>query len=120
MALIHPLSAPAAPACLELFSLPETQTAVVKRYSYDLPPISSLEGISVDFQMRPNSDEYNNIREVKICGSVRVVHEDGSTVPAAELAVLIIYMPTQCGNSVMLNLAIKFFRIHNICMVTKQ
>ena len=87
MALIHPLSAPAAPACLELFSLPETQTAVVKRYSYDLPPISSLEGISVDFQMRPNSDEYNNIREVKICGSVRVVHEDGTTVPAAELAV---------------------------------
>ena len=88
MALIHPLSASAAPACLELFSLPETQTAVLKRYQYELPPISSLEGISVDFQMRSNSAEYNNIRDVKICGSVRVV--DGTTsqaLPANEVAV---------------------------------
>ena len=87
MALIHPLSAPAAPACLELFGLPETQTAVMKRYQYELPPISSLEGISVDFQMRSNSDEYNNIRDVKICGRIRVVDGEGKAVAADKVAI---------------------------------
>ena len=87
MALIHPLSAPAAPACLELFNLPETQTAVMKRYQYELPPISSLEGISVDFQMRANSDEYINVKDVKVCGSVRVIHADGTALAANEVAV---------------------------------
>ena len=67
MALLHPLSAPAAPACLELFSLPETQTGVMRRYSHDLPPISTQEGIAIDFQMRGNSDEYNNVHDAKIC-----------------------------------------------------
>ena len=44
MALIHPLSAPAAPECLELFTLPDTQTGVLKTYFVEISPTSLQQG----------------------------------------------------------------------------
>ena len=89
MALIHPLSAPAAPDCLDLFILPETQTGVLKSYVLELPPLSTQEGAPPQFNHTPQSGEYNDLNEMKICGSLTIKHADGSNLEAGELAVMV-------------------------------
>lgn len=109
MALIHPSSAPAAPGCLELFLLPETQTAILKEYNVYLPPISDQEGTPHEFNFTPQSGEYNKLNEMKITGRVKIVHTDGTKLAADEIAVLLnLFMHTifkqvdiKIGNSIL-------------------
>ena len=87
-ALISPLSETAAPECLDLFVLPPTQTGVLKSYVLEIPPLSTQEGAPPVFNYRPESGEYNDLTQMKIAGSYRVVHLDGTHLTAAELAVM--------------------------------
>lgn len=87
MALLHQASAPAAPECLELFKLAETQTGVIARYVIEVPPISTQEGVPLEFYMRPDSPDYQNLKGMRLCGRLRIVHSDGSHLGAGEVAV---------------------------------
>lgn len=88
MSLIHPLSAPAAPACLEVFLLPETQAAILNEYDVYIQPISSQPGGPYEFNFNPRSGEYNKTNEMKLTGKVRVLQADGTLLSANEVAVL--------------------------------
>ena len=68
MALIHPLSASAAPACLELFSLPDTQTAVLKRYMVEITPTAFQPGGPIEFNIRTDTPEYCDLNGIKFRG----------------------------------------------------
>lgn len=93
MALLHPSSAAAAPDCLELFKIAETQTAVLKTYTVELYPTTTQPGGSPEFLMRGDSPDYCNIKDLKLCGSIRIVHLDGSVLPNNEKAMPInLYM----------------------------
>lgn len=95
MALLHPASAAAAPECLELFKLSETQTGVLRTYFIELYPTSAQEGGSAEFHMRPDSPDYCNLKDLKLVGSVRIVHKDGSVIAAEEKVMPInLYMQT--------------------------
>jgi len=95
MALLHPSSAPAAPDCLELFKLSETQTAVMRTYNLELYPTTMQPGGSPEFHMRGDSPDYCNIKDLKLCGSIRIVHTDGTPLAADEKAMPVnLYMHT--------------------------
>lgn len=95
MSLIHPLSAPAAPACLELFNVPDTQTAVSRRYIVEVPPTSSQTTGPIEFFVRSDSPEYCDLSGIKWYGRVRIVHADGSKMTADDVAILgTLYMHT--------------------------
>lgn len=95
MALIHPLSAAAAPSCLEIFGLPDTQTAVLKSYTLDVRPISTQEGAPPEFSVRTESGEYMKTKDMKLSGRFRILHLDGTKLAASEMAVLSnLYMHT--------------------------
>ena len=87
MALLHPSSAPAAPECLELFKIAETQTGVERIYAVNLSPISTETGGSYEFGMSPYSNEYVDLHKTLVYGQMRVVHEDGTALAADEIAV---------------------------------
>ena len=89
MSLIHPLSQAAAPSCLELFTLPDTQTAVLQMYSFELPSTSTQEGAPRDFVYLPDSQRYTNVNEIRVKGKVQIVHSDGSHLEPGEFAVLL-------------------------------
>lgn len=89
MSLIHPLSAPAAPECLELFKLPDTQTAVLKRYQVEVAPVSSQPAGPLEFHIRTDSPEYCDLSEVKLYGRVRIVNENGSALIDTDVAYLV-------------------------------
>ena len=86
MALIHPLSAPAAPECLELFSLPDTQTAVLKRYMVDITPTAFQPGGPIEFNIRTDTPEYCDLNGIKVSGSFQLVLPDGTNMTAADVA----------------------------------
>ena len=89
MSLIHPLSAPAAPECLELFKVPDTQTAVLRRYGIEVAPISSQPGGPIEFVVRTDSAEYCDLETAKICGSLRIVDSNGDKMGPDDIAYLI-------------------------------
>lgn len=88
MALIHPLSAPAAPECLELFDLAPTQTGVLGRYQLELAPIAAPLSGNVEFAVRTDTPDYPDLKQTKISGKVRVVKSDGQPMGADDLAML--------------------------------
>lgn len=93
MSLLHPASAGAAPECLELFKLVETQTGVLRTYVLELRPISTHEGSSAEFHMRPDSPDYGNLKEMKLYGKLRIVNADGSAITAEDKVIAVnLYM----------------------------
>ena len=93
MALIHPISAPAAPECLELFTLPDTQTGVLKRYFVEISPTSVQQGGSVLFDFRSDSSEYCDLSGVLLSGRIQIVRADDSPMTAEDIAFLISNYP---------------------------
>ena len=89
MSVIHPKSAAAAPSCLELFQLPDTQTGVLHMYANEIPSTSTQEGAPREFLYSPDSQRYNNVNEMKMSGRVKIVHMDGSFLEPGEMAVLL-------------------------------
>lgn len=95
MALLHGASAPAAPECLELFKVAETQTGVVRTYMLELHPVSSQEGGTAEFHLRPDSPDYGHLKQMKLYGKLRIVHADGSLLGPNEMVMPInLYMHT--------------------------
>ena len=87
MALIHPLSAPAAPECLELFSLPDTQTAVLKRYMVEVSPTAYQPRGPIEFNLRTDTPDYCDLSGLKLFGKFRIVRANGEAMLEDDSAV---------------------------------
>ena len=89
MALLHPISAPAAVGELDVFTLPPTQTGIESKYYIECRPISQLmtSNAPVEFCYGGDGPDYISMDESTIKAKFKITHTDNTPLEDAEVAV---------------------------------
>ena len=87
LARIHKDSLECSSSPFELFSLPPTNTAVLKTMDVELLPLSALqEGSSVEIQVPALTDEYWDLYNSRLYMRIKMTRRNGNAMQAADVA----------------------------------
>ena len=84
MAFVHEDSCQCANSELDLFSLPPTQTSILKSRSIEYSPISILGNGQVEFAVFGSGENYTDLANTYLHVICKVLHSDGSKLKEDE------------------------------------